>query len=92
MATWRPAAVIAGLAWAALLNAQEATVHLESKVIGNQEQPRVMVIVPWQDASASNDLFQEFTPRLQESGGLLERETFLRELEFIRQLDQPAAR
>ena len=34
---------------AVTVSAQPASVDLESKVIGNQEQPRVMVIVPWQD-------------------------------------------
>ena len=77
---------------AAMAGAQDATIQLEGKVIGNQEQPRVMVIVPWQDASGANDLFQEFTPQLQEPGGLLERPAFLRELDYIRQLDRPPAR
>lgn len=32
----------------AVLRAEEATVTLHSTVSGNQEQPRVMYIVPWQ--------------------------------------------
>ena len=92
MAMLRWVALSALLGLTAIVNGQESTLQLESKVIGNQEQPRVMVIVPWQDASGSNDLFQEFTPQLQATDELLERATFVRELEFLRELDHPTAR
>ena len=75
---------------AVTVSAQPASVDLQSKVIGNQEQPRVMVIVPWQDVAGPNELFKEFIPQAQDDSGLLERDTFLRELDYRRQIEPSA--
>jgi hypothetical protein len=49
-----------------------------------------MVIVPWQDVAGPNELFKEFIPQAQDDGGLLERDTFLRELDYRRQIEPSA--
>jgi hypothetical protein len=64
------------------LLAQEAVVTLRSTVSGNQEQPRVMYILPWQQPGEA-----EFDYRLR--GGIadelfvpVDRDEFVRGLEY----------
>ena len=71
------------------VSAQEAVITLRATVTGNQEQPRVMYIVPWQQPGATEfdtsptytaaaDLFSE-----------IDREEFLRDLNYRRLLAGP---
>jgi hypothetical protein len=73
-----------------LLLAQEAVVTLRSTVTGNQEQPKVMYIVPWQQPGATQF---DYAP----SGGLaqdlftpIDRDEFVRELNYREMLAAPA--
>jgi len=62
--------------------AQEPDITLHSTVSGNQQQPKVMYILPWQPPS-DRYIEQEFSSDLQ--GGLfvaLDREEFVRELNY----------
>ena len=66
---------------------QEPLITLHSTVSGNQEQPKVMYILPWQQ---SGDAYfeQEFNARL--TGDLfvpLDREEFVRELNYQAMMD-----
>lgn len=73
-----------------LAAAQQAQVTLRSTVTGNQEQPRVMYIVPWQPPTTgafeyaphkglATDLFQR-----------IERREFTRDLAYRELLDEPS--
>ncbi|WP_039916867.1 hypothetical protein [Cellvibrio mixtus] len=67
---------------------REANINLRTTVTGNQEQPRVMYILPWQ-SPASPDLEMEMLSSQQESVfGHVEREEFTRELEATDELDE----
>lgn len=67
---------------------REANINLRTTVTGNQEQPRVMYILPWQSPT-SPDLEMEMLSSQQESVfGHVEREEFTRELEATDELDE----
>ncbi len=67
---------------------REANINLRTTVTGNQEQPRVMYILPWQSPT-SPDLEMEMLSSQQESVfGHVEREEFARELEATDALDE----
>ena len=62
--------------------AQEPTVTLRATVTGNQEQPRVIYILPWQ-APGTRDY--EYVPAQSLADDLfrgLDRDEFVRELEY----------
>ncbi len=59
----------------------EATIHLQTTVTGNQEQPRVLYILPWQSPEASDIEFETLSSQYDEVFGHLEREELRRSLE-----------
>ena len=64
------------------VSAQEPTVTLRATVTGNQEQPRVIYILPWQ-APEGRDY--EYVPAQSLADDLfrgLDRDEFVRELEY----------
>jgi len=63
-------------------SAQEAVVNLSSTVTGNQEQPRVMYIVPWQPPEASVYEYAPAAALAQELFREIDRDEFVRELEY----------
>ena len=69
------------------LVAQEASVTLHTTVSGNQEQPRVMYILPWQQPGDVH-FEQEFSSGL--AGDLFvpqDRDEFIRQLHYQEKLD-----
>lgn len=61
--------------------AREANINLRTTVTGNQEQPRVMYILPWQ-SPASPDLDMEMLSSQQDAVfGHVERDELMRDLE-----------
>lgn len=84
------AALAMGLAASSTL-AQEAVVTLRSTVTGNQEQPKVMYLLPWQQREPTEF---EYTPDqglTQDLFTRIDRTEFLRELNYRSQLANPAA-
>jgi len=75
--------LLAALGMAPLqVGAREPVVTLRATVTGNQEQPRVMYILPWQAPEARD---YEYTPAQSLADDLfrgLDRDEFLRELEY----------
>lgn len=59
----------------------EATVNLQTTITGNQEQPRVLYILPWQSPEASDIEFETLSSQYDEVFGHLEREELRRSLE-----------
>lgn len=62
--------------------AQEARVVLRSTVVGNQEQPKVLYIVPWQQAEKPELIYQPLQSLVDGVFEEVDREEFLRELDY----------
>jgi len=69
-------------------SAQNKTVELESTFKGNQEQPKVLYIVPWQKIPAPEPFYQPLESLVEESFELLDRDEFKRAIAFKRQLNR----
>lgn len=66
---------------------REANINLQTTVTGNQEQPRVMYILPWQ-SPLSPDLEMEMLSSQEDSVfGHVERDEMQRNLEAAGELD-----
>lgn len=66
----------------------EANINLRTTVTGNQEQPRVMYILPWQ-SPLSPDLEMEMLSSQQEAVfGHIERDELQRNLEAVGEFDE----
>ena len=70
-------------------NAQEANVTLHSTITGNQEQPKVLYIVPWQPPGSSDKLTQPIKPVLDDVFAPVDRAEFQRELKYRADTAQP---
>lgn len=62
--------------------AQEAKVVLRSTVTGNQEQPKVLYIVPWQQAGTPELIYRPLQSLVTGIFEEVDREEFLRELRY----------
>ncbi len=79
MAAFAATAVVAA---PAEKNSEEATVVLHSTITGNQEQPKVLYIVPWQAPGSADRLMQPAKPVLDDVFAPVDRAEFNRELKF----------
>ncbi|MGH1470454.1 MAG: hypothetical protein ACRBCS_04630 [Cellvibrionaceae bacterium] len=70
--------------------AQEATVNLSSTIIGNQEQPKVLYIVPWKSVNDSELENQSIQSQLDIIFGHVERIELRRELSYTKELSKLA--
>ncbi|HEY3699496.1 MAG TPA: hypothetical protein VGK97_09205 [Spongiibacteraceae bacterium] len=61
---------------------QEANVVLHSTITGNQEQPKVLYIVPWQPPGNADNLKQPMQPLLNDVFAPVDRTEFQRELKY----------
>ncbi|HWV14121.1 MAG TPA: hypothetical protein VN030_01735 [Cellvibrio sp.] len=62
---------------------QEATINLQTTVTGNQEQPRVLYILPWQSPAAEDVDFETLNNQEKSVFSHIEREELRRELETV---------
>lgn len=69
--------------------AQEAVVTLRSTVTGNQEQPKVMYIVPWQQPGNSEFEYRMESTIADELFAPVDRDEFVRELGYKSMLNAP---
>jgi hypothetical protein len=60
-------------------------VKLEDTIRGNQEQPKVLTIVPWQTPSVKHSLPSQIVERINKGFQPLERDEFTRQLQFLTQ-------
>lgn len=67
---------------APVVQGQEARVVLRSTVVGNQEQPKVLYIVPWQQAEKPELIYQPLQSVVDGVFRQIERDEFLRELDY----------
>jgi len=66
-------------------------VVLHSTITGNQEQPKVLYIVPWQPPGGADKLSQPMQPMLNDVFAPVDRAEFQRELKYRAENAVPAA-
>ncbi|MGK0499578.1 MAG: hypothetical protein ACJAYG_001220 [Oceanicoccus sp.] len=66
--------------------AQEARVELRSTVTGNQQQPNVLYLVPWQQAESPELSYQPMQSLVDDVFQPVERAEFQRELRYRQQI------
>ncbi|MFK8048491.1 MAG: hypothetical protein AB8B81_08660 [Halioglobus sp.] len=71
--------------------AQEPIVTLRSTVTGNQEQPRVMYIVPWQQPGGSNFEYVMESSIGDELFAPVDREEFVRSMGYQEKISSNAS-
>jgi uncharacterized protein YpuA (DUF1002 family) len=65
---------------------QDATINLQTTITGNQEQPRVLYILPWQSPQTANVDFESIDSQQKTVFSHVEREELRRELESAGEL------
>ncbi len=70
---------------------EEAVVVLQSTVTGNQEQPKVLYIVPWQRPDGPEALYRPMESLVDDVFKPLERVEFVRELNYREMLNASQA-
>ncbi len=69
---------------------QSEVVNLSATIVGNQEQPTVLYIVPWKPAEDTTILYLPLSSKAMEHiFGHVERVEHQRQVQFIDQLDVP---
>ena len=70
--------------------AQDSNViNLSDTIVGNQEQPKVLYIVPWKAAEDTTILYLPLEPKAMENlFGHVERIEHQRQVKYIEQLDE----
>jgi hypothetical protein len=67
-----------------VLNAQEPTViKLEETIRGNQEQPKVLTIVPWQSPKTKQALPSPIVERINKTFVPLQRDELKRQIQIL---------
>ena len=64
------------------LSAEEEIITLQSTITGNQEQPKVLSIVPWQQPPQAGDIFIPISSLIEADMQLLDRDVMLRQLDY----------
>lgn len=64
-------------------SAQEAVINMGSTVKGNQEQPKVLYIVPWKAPEGPSALYQTIDSQLEAVFSHVDRAEFRRQLKYI---------
>jgi hypothetical protein len=65
--------------------AQQQVIQLEDTIRGNQEQPKVLTIVPWQAPTVKQALPSPILQRINLKFVALERDEFSRQLQALNQ-------
>jgi hypothetical protein len=77
--------------WSVSSLAQKAIVTLRSTVTGNQEQPKVMYIVPWQPPGTMDFRYSPISRLAEDLFTQIDRDEFRRELDYRALLAEPDA-
>jgi hypothetical protein len=78
----RTAALFIAIIFSGIVFSQEAVVTLRSTVKGNQEQPKVMYLVPWQRPGDSSLEYQPMDNVASDLFTPVDRDEFIRELQY----------
>tara|TARA_B100001109_G_scaffold255889_1_gene262282 strand:- start:4564 stop:4833 length:270 start_codon:yes stop_codon:yes gene_type:complete len=65
----------------------EEPIRLESKIVGDKEQPSVSYFVPWQDASGVDRLYQNVEDRYDDSLDTIDRDVMLRSMHIYDEMN-----
>ena len=65
----------------------EEPIRLESKIVGDKEQPSVSYFVPWQDASGADRLYQNMEDRYDDSLEAIDRDVMLRSMRIYEEMN-----
>ncbi|MBT8138863.1 MAG: hypothetical protein KJP25_03775 [Gammaproteobacteria bacterium] len=85
----RSVLLVAGISSASQMAvAQDNTLDLKSTFKGNQEQPKVMYIVPWQSIQAPPASYRPVSSLISENFQLVDREEFQRNVHFSDRIQQ----
>ncbi|TLU65112.1 hypothetical protein FE810_09300 [Thalassotalea litorea] len=63
-------------------------ITLETTIVGNKEQPKVLSIVPWQNPEQAGSLSTEITTQIEQVFRPLDSETLQREIVYFKQSQQ----
>lgn len=63
-------------------------ITLETTIVGNKEQPKVLSIVPWQNPEQAGTLSTEITSQIEQVFRPLDAETLNREIVYFKQSQQ----
>lgn len=67
----------------------DTVINLSDTIVGNQEQPKVLYIVPWKQAEDTTILYLPLDPKAMENlFGHVERVEHQRQVKYIEQLDE----
>lgn len=72
--------------------AQQADITINETVRGNEEQPKVLTIVPWQSPSGPEYLYRPLNSRLEQLFKPVERAELRRQLHFISITEQESTK
>jgi hypothetical protein len=73
-----------------IVNAQEpAVIQLEETIRGNQEQPKVLTIVPWQSPKTKQALPSPIVERINKTFVPLQREELKRQIHILNKKNIP---
>ena len=78
------ALIVLSLSNSILYAQQQEVITIEETIRGNQEQPKVLTIVPWQAPSLKEALPSQIVERINKQFAPLQRDEFLRELTALR--------
>lgn len=89
---WRWVIVVAGLGCSLPIQAADARIEMETaKIHGNRELPRVLYIVPWKKAPVGDLVGRPVESLLDEVLAPLDRDVFVREVEYYESLQAARA-
>lgn len=81
--------LFSGFAFINSVHAQDdEVITLEATVTGNQEQPKVLTIVPWKPAKDDSLLYQPLSSLMTDVFSHVERSEHQRHIEFIEELEK----
>lgn len=63
-------------------------VNITDTITGNQEQPKVLYIVPWQAADDDAILYQPLSRQIGDTFGHVERSEHRRHIDFLEKIEQ----
>lgn len=82
---WTLVALAGGYSFGAV---SQNEVNITDTITGNQEQPKVLYIVPWQAADDDAILYQPLSRQIGDTFGHVERSEHRRHIDFLEKIEQ----
>lgn len=68
---------------------EDQVINITDTITGNQEQPKVLYILPWKEAEDNAIFNQPLNRKINDTFGHIERSEHRRQIEFLEKLEQP---